>query len=157
MFIMLDIDGVMVSAKSWSSPELLPDGFVQFSSKASRALQRIITETGATILLTTSHKSKYTINQWYKMFKTRGLEVDKIERLPESSYYVSRKDEILNWYNNNNKNDNFVIIDDDKTLNGLSTFLKEKLILTSSLIGLTDELASKAIAVLKNKESITLG
>ena len=64
MLILLDIDGVMVPAKSWKRPEFLNDGFFAFSSDATSALQKIISETSADILLTTSHKSKYTIQEW---------------------------------------------------------------------------------------------
>jgi hypothetical protein len=44
MLLFLDIDGVMVPAKSWKNPELLNDGFPAFSSKASNALQHLISE-----------------------------------------------------------------------------------------------------------------
>ena len=33
MLLFLDIDGVMVPAKGWKSPELLNDGFPAFSSR----------------------------------------------------------------------------------------------------------------------------
>ena len=61
MLILLDVDGVMVPANSWKKPEFHDDGFAVFSSKSASALQKIITETGATILLTTSHKTKYNL------------------------------------------------------------------------------------------------
>ena len=53
MLIFLDIDGVMVPAKSWKSPELLDDGFPEFSSAATRVLNLIISEntkTGTAII-----------------------------------------------------------------------------------------------------------
>ena len=43
-----------------------------------------------------------------------------------------------------------VIIDDDKMLNGLPESIKRNLILTSSSVGLTDDLADEAISILKN-------
>ena len=45
----------------------------------------------------------------------------------------------MNWLSNNNVVENFVIIDDDKSLNELPVSLKENLIQTSSHIGLTEE------------------
>ncbi|WP_240622631.1 HAD domain-containing protein [Flavobacterium crocinum] len=148
---MLDIDGVMVPANSWKRPEFLNDGFPAFSSKATCALQRIIAETSADILLTTSHKSKYSISEWNEIFKLRGINVNDIARLSENLTHLSRKEEILNWYNIKNNPENFVIIDDDKSLNGLTPFLKSKLVLTSPMVGLTDELASEAISILKEE------
>lgn len=153
MLILLDIDGVMVPANSWKKPEFLNDGFPVFSSRATHALQKIISETSADILLTTSHKSKYSISEWFKIFELRGIVVNKIDRLSENLSYLNRKEEILNWFNSRNNHENFVIIDDDKSLNGLPLFLKEHLILTSPLVGLTNELAIETIVNL-NKEKL---
>lgn len=63
MLIFLNIYGVMVPAKGWKSPELLRDEFPAFSSRASHILQGLISE-NTTVILTTSHKSNYTINEW---------------------------------------------------------------------------------------------
>jgi hypothetical protein len=49
----------------------------------------------------------------------------------------SRKDELLDWFNYNHIQDDFIIIDDDKSLNALPDNLKQHLIQTSSFIGLT--------------------
>ena len=138
MFVFLDIDGVMVPAKSWKSPELLNDGFPAFSSKATLTLQKLISE-GDTVMLTTSHKSKFSIEEWKSIFKNRGICIEKLEALPENVKHLSRKNEIVNWFNVNNVGEDFVIIDDDKSLNDLPLFLKENLILTSPYIGLTED------------------
>lgn len=138
MLIFLDIDGVMVPAKGWKSPELLDDGFPAFSSKASVVLQRLISEE-TTIILTTSHKSNYTLDEWKEIFRKRGISIEKIMSLDNNLSNLSRKDEILNWFGFNHITEDFIIIDDDKSLNSLPVFLKEKLILTSPFIGLTDE------------------
>ena len=151
MLILLDIDGVMVPASSWKKPEFLHDGFPVFSFKSVQALNKIIAETNANILLTTSHKTSYLISDWIKMFNARGLNVNKIERLPENIQGLNRKLEISNWFSEFKSNENFVILDDDKSLNGLDETLKEKLILTSPLVGLTDDHANLAIEILKNK------
>ena len=138
MVFFLDIDGVMVPAKSWKSPEFLNDGFPAFSSKAILALQNLISEED-TVILTTSHKSKFSIEKWKSIFKNREINIDKIESLPENINNFSRKDEIVNWFNINSIEEDFVIIDDDNSLNELPYFLKENLIQTSPYIGLTEE------------------
>lgn len=137
MKIFLDIDGVMVATKSWKLPELLEDGFLAFSSKATTVLQNLISE-DTTIMLTTSHKSRYTIEQWKNIFHKRGIAINKLKSLDENFNHLSRKDEILNWLKSNDINEEFIIIDDDKSLNDLPTFLKNRLISTSTMIGLTD-------------------
>lgn len=152
MLILLDIDGVMVPASAWKRPEFLNDGFPVFSNRATEALQKIISETSATLLLTTSHKSNYSISEWNAIFKLRGITVTKIERLEENSLNTNRKDEILNWFSSTNSKEKFVIIDDDKSLNALPSNLKEKLVLTSPLVGLTMDMAFDAIAILKQEE-----
>jgi hypothetical protein len=135
--IFLDIDGVMVPAKSWKRPEFLNDGFPEFSSKAVNVLQKLISE-DTTVMLTTSHKSRYSIEAWKCIFLKRGIQINKLKRLDEPAFGTSRKDEILNWFHLNNIAEDFVIIDDDKSLYDLPPFLKENLISTSPMIGLTE-------------------
>jgi hypothetical protein len=153
MLILLDIDGVMLPANSWSKPEILSDGFPMFNLRSIRALHKIITETNASLLLTTSHKSKYTAAQWRNIFKVRGIDAKKINRLSSNSLETTRKDEILNWYNTKHvPNEEFVILDDDKKLNDLPVDIKNNLVLTSASVGLTDELADNAISILKRNQ-----
>jgi len=141
----------MVPANSWEKPELLEDGFPVFSSKSVKALQRILSATDASILLITSHKATYKISEWRNLLKSRNINPKKIKRLSSNSLYTSRKDEIIDWYEKmHSPNERFVIIDDDKMLNGLPESIKRNLILTSSSIGLTDDLADEAISILKN-------
>ena len=151
MLILLDIDGVMVPAASWKAPELLEDGFPNFSARAVNGLRRIISETGATILLTTSHKSKYSVSSWRNIFAHRGINT-KISKLNNHNHdtRTTRKEEVLNWIKKNKGDDNFIIIDDDKSLNDLPFDIKRKLILTSPLIGLNENLAEKAIEALNH-------
>lgn len=138
MIIFLDIDGVMVPAKSWKRPELMDDNFPAFSFRAVAALTFLLRR-GATILLTTSHKSSFSIDEWKSIFAKRGLPFHTIQLLPPNTFCISRKDEILQWFSANAIPDDFIIIDDDTSLNDLPGFLKNKLVLTSPYIGLTDE------------------
>jgi hypothetical protein len=155
MLILLDIDGVMVPANIWKRPEFLSDGFPMFSSKAVHALQKIISETDANILLTTSHKSKYNTQQWQAIFQSRGIIANEINQLPHNFSDLNRKDEILKWHRSNQDTaENFVVIDDDKLLNDLPPDIKTNLVLTSPSVGLTDELADNAIEIL-NKKSLS--
>ncbi len=117
---------------------LLDDGFPEFSSKATSTLQDLISE-DLTVMLTTSHKSNYSIAEWKNIFKTRDINIKNIKSLPENSNNLSRKDEIVNWFNNNIVEEDFVIIDDDKSLNDLPPFLKAHFVQTSPFVGLTRE------------------
>lgn len=135
----MDIDGVMAPAKSWQRPDILEDGFVDFSSKAVSVLQDVLAQNAdTTIILTTSHKSRFSLSQWKIIFERRGLNVNKLESLNDNNDFQSRKVEILNWFESNDIHDDFIIIDDDKSLNDLPKFFKNRLILTGSLVGLNE-------------------
>lgn len=151
MFILLDIDGVMVKAASWKQPEMLNDGFPAFSNVAISSLQKILSDTGASIVLTTSHKSLYSLDEWKSIFSKRGI-VAEIDKLNENVNGYNRKDEIVNWLNVHPDLDDFVIIDDDKSLNDLSDYYKNQLILTSPMIGLNDKAACEAVDILMNRK-----
>ncbi|WP_295120835.1 HAD domain-containing protein [uncultured Chitinophaga sp.] len=137
MLIFLDIDGVMVPAKGHKAPDFLKDGFAAFSSQAAQTLDRLIKEYNATIILTTSHKSNYNLAEWKAIFNARGVDTRLIASLPANTQFLSRKDEILNWFSRNQADSNFVIIDDDTSLNALPAKLKKHFVLTSSYVGLT--------------------
>jgi recombinational DNA repair ATPase RecF len=67
--ILLDLDGVMIKNKSWEPVKLLDDGFCAFDETATRNLNRLISETNARIVLTTTHKVKYNVSEWNDIFK----------------------------------------------------------------------------------------
>ena len=150
MLIFLDIDGVMVPAKSWEKPPILNDGFMEFSIKAVRVLQNLISDE-VTVILTTSHKSSYSINEWKSIFLRRGIEITNLQKLNDNTLGFSRKDEIVHWFNQNNIAEDFIIIDDDKSLNALPNFLKDYLILTSPMIALNDIHLQEIKSKLSNK------
>ena len=62
---------------------------------------------------------------------------------------LSRKDEILQWFVANSTQEDFIIIDDDKSLNALPETLKKNLVLTSPFVGLTDEHLKEAKEIMK--------
>lgn len=120
-----------------------------FNSQAAKALVKIISKTSANILLTSSHKDNFTLKEWKNIFERREINVCIIGKLPKNKNHLSKKEEILNWYNSKRPKENLIIIDDDKSLNGLLDFLKDRLIQTDTSIGLTDYLASQAIEKLE--------
>jgi hypothetical protein len=137
MLIFLDIDGVLVPAKSWESPVILDDGFPAFTAGSVSVLQRIISSS-STVILTTSHRFRFSVEEWKSIFLKRGIMLHSIQRLEDNRVGLNRKDEILYWFNHNTYSDDFIIIDDDRSLNELPSNLKDRLILTSSFIGLSE-------------------
>ena len=152
MLIYLDIDGVMVPANSWRKPEILEDGFPEFSPNAVRSLERIISHSSAKIVLTTSHKHLFTLKEWETIFKRRNITVNEITRLPKNINHLNRKEELINWFTAKHLKEKFIIIDDDKSLNGLPEFLKDKLIQTIGSVGLTDYLVDEALHLIEKSK-----
>ena len=153
----MDIDGVMAPAKSWQRPDILEDGFVDFSSKAVSVLQDVLTQNpNSTIILTTSHKSRFSLSQWKIIFERRGLNVNKLESLNDNTDFQSRKVEILNWFDSNDIHEDFIIIDDDKSLNDLPKFYKDRLVLTSTLIGLNEVHWAQIQAIVSTQLNLSL-
>jgi hypothetical protein len=146
VLILLDIDGVMIPATNWKPIPILDDGFPQFNHKAISSLNQILTETNSSIVLTSSHKSKFSESEWENIFRTRSISA-RIQKLDDNHSHLNRKEEILNWLQKNQQYKNFVIIDDDKMLNDLPAEIKEKLVLTKSLIGLNDDNSVSAINI----------
>jgi ATP-dependent helicase/DNAse subunit B len=157
--VLLDIDGVMIPAKSWQSYEIGLDGFGLFNKMAVDNLNKIITSCiDLEIILTTSHKQRFTSDEWMSIFQSRGVIASKISKLNTNSLAMTRKDEVYSWYLKN-PNETFIVIDDDKGLNSLdSDFKEDHLILTNSTVGLnslaTDEALLKITNLTPNSKSL---
>ena len=82
------------------------------------------------------------------------MSVTIFDKLEDNSESLNRKDEIVNYLNAHPLIENYLIIDDDKSLNDLPNSVKQKLVLTSSLIGLTQENADRALEILIRSELI---
>lgn len=102
-----------------------------------------------TIILSSSHRDRFSISEWKEIFKNRGLNVMNLDRLAPIGPHGKRKDEILEWFDNHTESDTFVIIDDDATLNALPGHLKSHLVLTKPLIGLTLEHLPQVQAIVR--------
>ena len=154
MTILLDIDGVLVTTPSWKAAEQLPDGFLKFNDRASRNLARLIDATNASIVLTTTHRISFTVDKWKELFRARGIHVESIKKLNEvtSVNGMSRRSvEIKEWVDKQDKNEKFVIIDDDLSINNLPAEIKKKCVLTKSLIGLDEDGVDKALNILSEQ------
>ncbi len=156
MKILLDIDGVMIPARSWQSHELASDGFGMFSKAAVEGLNRIIESTSnPEIILTSSHKHRFSLDTWKNIFSERGVHVSSLSRLSTDSISMPRLNEIRNWYMLNQQ-DSFIVIDDEKRLNELDTDFKEDhLVLTNPTIGLNPLSTTEAIKKIRQQEHIT--
>lgn len=157
MKILLDIDGVMIPARSWQTYELSSDGFGMFNNRAVSFLNEIISSCqNPEIILTTSHKHSFSLETWSELFINRGILPVTITRLDTDSLKVSRKEEIYSWYLKN-QNENFIVIDDDKSLNSLdNNFKEEHLVLTKPTIGINRLATESALNKMQMMEANVL-
>lgn len=79
-YLLLDIDGVLVPACSWKAPKNLEDNFPAFIPEAVRLLNTITGQ--VKIILTTSHRNRFTLNEWEAIFQKRGLQVTIVGKIP---------------------------------------------------------------------------
>ncbi|MCI0922550.1 HAD domain-containing protein [Sphingobacterium rhinopitheci] len=143
MIFFLDIDGVMVHANPHKQVEIEEDGFYKFNSLAVSIINAAISKKKDEIVLSTSHRFKYDVLKWKEIFKSRGIAVNKISIIENNNEFnvkrLTRRCEIEQWIEYKQLDtDDFVIIDDDKSLNDLPQYIKDRLVLTSSYRGLAE-------------------
>ena len=146
MKIFLDIDGVMVHANPYKKVDMEEDGFYKFNKNAVDAINSI-DYNEIEIVLSTSHRFRFSIQVWKNIFSKRNIKFKEISIIDlKLDSNLSRKEEIEKWINDNKINLNdLIIIDDDKSLNGLPENLKKRLVLTDPYIGLKDAMVIKQI------------
>ena len=152
MIILLDIVGVLVTTPSWRKVKLHADGFMKFNENASNNLARTLEETRASIVLTTTYKITYFVDEWAELLKTRDINSPSISKINDATiigYIASRAIEISGWVEKHGFEERFVIIDDDLAINGLSPEVKIRCVLTKPLIGLDTDATENALAILR--------
>lgn len=145
MKVFLDIDGVMVHGNPYKKVDMEEDGFYKFNANAVDVINSINYD--IEIVLSTSHRFRFDIEEWKNIFQKRNVRFKKISIIDlKLNPKISRREEIEEWINENNINSNdLIIIDDDKSLNGLPEILKKRLVLTDSYIGLNNTVELKKI------------
>jgi hypothetical protein len=150
--IFLDFDGVMDTA--YYDHVLVSEGKAEcdefgavFDPECVRQLQKIVEETGADIVVTSTWKVFMTYQDFLEMWKVRQLPGFVTDLTPSISRF--RGDEIDAWLKECGENCRYVIIDD---LDG-SNFLPHQipwLLVVNPYNGLDDETAKRAICLLNS-------
>lgn len=165
-YIFLDIDGVI------ATPETLEDGMWGLTKRCQDLLGRILNETNANIVLSSS-KRLNRLDDTIKYMKDEGFEYyDKIIGITIRAYQyldrtksihlsIPRGVEIKQWidthvHSNNGKDYNrkqlksdynYIILDDDSDM---LLEQKDNFIQCDSMLGLNEELTLKAIQILNS-------
>jgi hypothetical protein len=154
--IFLDFDGVMDTAyydhmlSKQGLPGNDPYGTV-FDPNCVHNLRRIIDNTGADIVVSSSWKHFMTYKEFLEMWDARGLPGFVTDVTPIPDMRRNRGDEIDAWLNECNVECQYVIIDD---LDG-SNFNKHqipRLLVVNPFFGLDEDTAERAIYLLNNSQ-----
>ena len=147
--MILDLDGVLITNPSWKADRIDSDGYSEFNKSCVENLNRLITLVEFDIWLSSTRRTVKTLTEFNLIFKNRGIKKEIVGFLPEYTDCKNRKEEILKFIAEF-KVLNFLIIDDDKSLNGLESEIKEKLILTELMKGFNLERLNEATEKIKN-------
>lgn len=165
-FIFLDVDGVLNYEEFYTGGKR-SDSYPlsEFCPDAVNQVNRIIENTGATVVLSSSWRHGRTKEEMNAILKEAGFKYEIYDFTPNLSYdkkcggdWIERGNEILKWlidnkhYNYNAyriTDHNYVIIDDDTDMLYQQ---KDNFFQTSPIKGLTTEIADKIITFLNHEE-----
>lgn len=145
--ILLDIDGVLVITPTWRQPDFLADGFMAFDKNCAKNFAKLISQTQAEVVLSSTHRIHHDIETWKEIFANRGIMIDKFSKTNDVKSYLdfqTREKEILDWVNQNST-EKFIIIDDDKSLRNLPSHIQKHWIETQFLTGFDNACLKQAL------------
>lgn len=157
--IFLDIDGVLNNADYYKTKDLSTHHNEQshFDTKNVSALNKIISETNAKVVLSSAWRLIKSVDETNQLFKEIGIKAEVISAT-ESLHYkdtfklAPRGLEILKWIKDNHRTlknglENYVIIDDEDDILDIQEghFLQ-----VDDKVGLTESNADEVIDFLNN-------
>ena len=142
--LILDLDGVLITNPSWKADRIDSDGYSEFNESCVENLNQLLTLAEFDIWLSSTGRTVKTLTELNQIFKNRGIKKEIVGFLPEYADCKNRKEEVMKFIEEFKESD-FLIIDDDKSLNGLESGIKEKLILTELNKGFNSEKLKEAI------------
>lgn len=146
----MDLDGVLITTPIWKADEMDSDGYSKFNKDCVANLNSLLSKYDFDIWLSSTRRTVKTLAEFNKIFKNRNIESEIKGFLPEFPECKTRKDEIIRFIEEFEISD-FLIIDDDKSLNGIDENHKEKLILTELQKGFDSVKLEVAIEKIKER------
>lgn len=141
--LFLDVDGVLNSVKWLSTKDATDDIKERIDPLTVEKVNRIVHETGATVVLSSSVKDQLGISGANHILKGCGAEFELSSCTPTLiDSFSDRQEEIAQWLENQNITA-FAVLDDDD----LPDF-KDHHVQVDYNIGLTNEDAEKAVTIL---------
>ncbi|MCH2195296.1 MAG: HAD domain-containing protein [Kordia sp.] len=134
----------------WKADEIDVDGYSKFNMNCVDNLNKLLEQSDFEIWLSSTRRTVKTLTEFNQIFENRHIKKEIKGFLPEYQECNTRKDEIIQFIEEFKISD-FLIIDDDKSLNGLNENYKEKLILTELQKGFDTEKFQLAIDKIKKR------
>jgi len=150
--LILDLDGVLITTPTWKADEIDSDDYSKFNEDCITNLNNLLSKWEFEIWLSSTRRTIKTLEEFNQIFSNRNIKNQISGFLPEYDNCKTRKDEILRFIEEQNTS-NFLIIDDDKSLNELEEKYKTKLILTELQKGFDKEKFELAIEKIKRTEN----
>lgn len=148
--LILDLDGVLITTPIWKADEIDTDGYSKFNMNCVDNLNKLLEQSDFEIWLSSTRRTVKTLTEFNRIFENRNIKKEINGFLPVYQDCKTRKDEITRFIKEFKVLD-FLIIDDDKSLNGLKENQKEKLILTELQKGFDKEKLEIAIGKIKKR------
>lgn len=142
--LILDLDGVLITTPAWKADTIDHDGYSAFNQSCVQNLNQLLELYDFQIWLSSTRRTVKTLQEFNLIFKNRHI-LQNIEGfVPQYPNCKNRKEEIIQFIKEY-KIDDFLIVDDDKTLYDLDKKTKERLISTELIKGFTIEKLNEAI------------
>lgn len=151
IILILDIDGVLITTPPWKSDEIDIDGYSKFNLQCVENLNTLLKAKEMDIWLSSSRRKAKKKEELNQIFKQRGINTKISGFLPVNESKMSRKEEVESFLEKK-KYTKYLIIDDDKTLNGLND--KNYLVQTDLLRGFDFEKLREAQIILQQMDTI---
>ena len=148
--LILDLDGVLITTPIWKADEIDTDRYSKFNMNCVDNLNKLLEQSDFEIWLSSTRRTVKTLTEFNRIFENRNIKKEINGFLPVYQECNTRKDEIIQFIEEFKISD-FLIIDDDKSLNGLNENYKEKLILTEFQKGFDAEKFQLAIGKIKKR------
>lgn len=150
-FVLLDLDGVLITTPSWKADPLHEDGYSDFNLQAVANLNELLSRAHAELWLSSSRRIAKSLTGFNEVFANRGIQSRIQGFLPVNLSESSRKVEIESFLHNQ-PSSNVLILDDDKSLHALPPKLKNFWIQTDQMFGFDRPKLFEAIQKLEEWE-----
>ncbi len=149
--IFLDIDGVLCTQNIWKPEVMAEDGYSEFNQGCVENLNKLIKQTNAEVILTSTRRINKTVEEFQAIMQRRGFNGQVAGKINDNTDLsaVTRSDEIKEWLAKNGVPAKFVILDDDARIAEIDSQYIQHWVRTTYHRGFDEEALERALRILK--------